>query len=48
MTWQLKNAGASTWTAGYLLRYYSGDLFGAPNEPVLGQVVLPAQPSKSP
>ena len=41
MTWQLKNVGASTWTAGYLLRYYSGDLFGAPNELVLGQVVLP-------
>jgi hypothetical protein len=41
MTWQLKNVGASTWTAAYLLRYYSGDLFGAPKEIVLGQEVLP-------
>jgi len=41
MTWQIKNVGASTWTAGYLLRYYSGDLFGAPKEIVLGQEVLP-------
>ena len=41
MTWQLKNVGASTWTAAYLLRYYSGELFGAPKEIVLGQQVLP-------
>jgi Ig-like domain from next to BRCA1 gene len=41
MTWQLKNVGASTWTAGYWLRYYSGDLFGAPKEVRLGQEVLP-------
>jgi hypothetical protein len=41
MTWQLKNVGASTWTAAYLLRYYSGELFGAPQEIVLGQQVLP-------
>ena len=41
MTWQLKNVGASTWTAAYLLRYYSGDLLGAPKEIVLGQDVLP-------
>ncbi len=41
MTWQLKNVGASTWTAAYLLRYYSGELFGAPKEVVLGQQVLP-------
>ena len=41
MTWELKNVGASTWTAAYLLRYFSGDLFGAPKEVVLGQQVLP-------
>jgi hypothetical protein len=41
MTWRLKNVGASTWTAAYRLRYYSGDLFGAPKEIVLGQEVLP-------
>ena len=41
LTWQLKNVGLSTWTAGYLLRYYSGELFGAPDELVLGQEVLP-------
>jgi hypothetical protein len=41
MTWRLKNSGTSTWTAGYLLRYYSGDTFGAPKEIPLGQEVLP-------
>ena len=41
MTWTLKNVGNSTWTAGYLLRYYSGDLFGAAKEIPLGQEVLP-------
>jgi hypothetical protein len=41
MTWELKNVGASTWTAAYLLRYFSGELFGAPKEIVLGQQVLP-------
>ena len=41
MTWTLKNVGNSTWTAGYLLRYYSGDLFGAAKELRLGQEVLP-------
>ena len=41
VTWRLKNTGTSTWTAGYMLRYYSGDTFGAPKEIALGQEVLP-------
>jgi len=41
MTWRLKNTGTSTWTAGYLLRYYSGDTFGAPKEISMGREVLP-------
>jgi hypothetical protein len=41
MTWRLKNTGTSTWTAGYLLRYYSGNAFGAPKEIAIGQQVLP-------
>jgi hypothetical protein len=41
MTWRLKNTGTSTWTAGYLLRYYSGDTFGAPKEVSTGREVLP-------
>jgi hypothetical protein len=41
MTWRLKNTGTSTWKAGYLLRYYSGETFGAPKEVALGQEVLP-------
>jgi hypothetical protein len=41
MTWRLKNTGTSTWTAGYMLRYYSGQTFGAPKEILLGQEVLP-------
>ena len=41
MTWRMKNVGASTWTAGYILRYYSGETFGAPEEAPIGVVVLP-------
>ncbi len=41
LTWTLKNVGASTWTAGYLLRYYSGEPFGAAKEALLGREVLP-------
>jgi Ig-like domain from next to BRCA1 gene len=41
MTWTLKNAGTSTWTAGYMLRYFSGNAFGAPKEIPLDREVLP-------
>ena len=41
MTWTLKNSGTSTWTAAYLLRYYSGNAFSAPKEIAIGRVVLP-------
>jgi hypothetical protein len=41
MTWTLKNTGTSTWTAAYLLRHYSGELFGAPKEIELGQTIKP-------
>jgi hypothetical protein len=41
MTWRLKNVGTSTWTAGYLLRYYSGDTLSAPKEIPLGRDVQP-------
>ena len=41
MTWTLKNSGTSTWTAGYMLRYYSGETFGAPKEIPIGREVLP-------
>jgi hypothetical protein len=41
MTWHLKNSGTSTWTARYLLRFYSGSAFGAPKEIAIGQQVLP-------
>lgn len=43
ITWRLRNTGTSTWTEGYLLRFYSGNNFGAPNEVVLGRVVLPGE-----
>jgi hypothetical protein len=43
MTWRLKNTGTSTWTAGYLLRYYSGETFGAPKEISLGREILPGE-----
>jgi len=41
LTWTLRNVGASTWTEGYLLRYYSGEPFGAAQEALLGREVLP-------
>ncbi len=41
MTWTLKNTGTTTWTAAYMLRYYSGNALGAPKEIPIGQVVLP-------
>jgi hypothetical protein len=41
MTWRLRNAGITTWTAAYMLRYYSGETFGAPKEILLGREVLP-------
>ena len=41
MTWTIRNAGTSTWTAGYMLRFFSGNAFGAPNENLIGQDVLP-------
>ena len=43
MTWRLKNVGTSPWTAAYILRFYSGDAFGAPQEVPVGRVVLPDQ-----
>lgn len=41
MTWQIRNTGPTTWTAGYRLRFYSGNAFGAANEVALGRDVLP-------
>jgi hypothetical protein len=41
ITWRVKNVGTSTWTAAYLLRFFSGNAFGAPKEIAIGQVVPP-------
>jgi len=41
MTWSLKNVGTSTWAPVYMLRFYSGDAFGAPVEIPLGRDVPP-------
>jgi hypothetical protein len=43
ITWRMKNTGTSTWTADYLLRFYSGVTFGAPKEIQLGRIVLPGE-----
>lgn len=43
MTLRMSNVGTSTWTVGYMLRFYSGDTFGAPNEILLGRVVQPGE-----
>ena len=41
MIWSLKNTGTSTWTTGYLLRFYSGNAYGAPKEIAMSQTVAP-------
>lgn len=43
ITWRLKNVGTSTWTPAYLFRFYSGNAFGAPQEILLGQEVVPGE-----
>ena len=43
ITWQLKNTGTSTWSISYMLRFYSGNTFGAPQEILLGRVIAPGQ-----
>lgn len=41
MSWTIKNVGTSTWTTNYVLRFFSGNRFGAPNEVPLSKEVLP-------
>lgn len=41
ITWQLKNVGTSTWTVNYLLRFFTGNAFGAPQEIFLDREVAP-------
>ena len=41
MTWRLMNAGPSTWTTGYRLRFFSGNAFGAATEIALDREVKP-------
>jgi len=43
ITWTMKNAGTSTWTPNYMLRYFSGNAFGAPQEIFLDRDVLPGE-----
>jgi hypothetical protein len=43
MTWRLKNTGTSTWTANYILRFYSGDPFGSAKEVPLNREVPPGE-----
>jgi len=32
LIWRLRNVGTSTWTPAYVLRFFSGNAFGAPTE----------------
>jgi hypothetical protein len=43
MTWRLKNTGTSTWATDYVLRFYSGDPFGLPDEVLLNREVPPGE-----
>lgn len=43
ITWTLRNVGSSTWTPFYMLRFFSGNAFGAPQEVFLDREVLPGE-----
>lgn len=43
MTWRLKNTGTSTWSANYILRFFSGDPYGLPEEVPLNREVSPGE-----
>jgi hypothetical protein len=43
MTWRLENTGTSTWTTNYILRFFSGDPFGSPEEVPLNREVPPGE-----
>jgi hypothetical protein len=41
--WRIKNIGTCQWTAGYSLRFYSGDAMGGPSLVNLPNTVLPGE-----
>lgn len=41
VTWTMKNVGTSTWNVNYMLRFFTGNAFGAPQEVFLDRDVLP-------
>lgn len=43
MTWRILNAGQSTWTTAYRLRFYSGETFGTTREIFLDREVKPGE-----
>lgn len=43
MTWRIQNVGTTTWKPTYMLRFYSGNNFGAPNEIPIDKEVPPGQ-----
>lgn len=43
MTWRLQNVGVTTWKPTYMLRFYSGNDFGASNEIPIDKEVTPGQ-----
>ncbi len=43
MTWRIQNVGITTWKPTYMLRFYSGNNFGAPNEIQIDKEVPPGQ-----
>jgi len=43
MTWRIQNVGVTTWKPTYMLRFYSGNNFGAPNEIPIDKEVPPGQ-----
>jgi len=43
MTWRIQNVGVTTWKPTYMLRFYSGNNFGAPEEVPIDKEVPPGQ-----
>ncbi len=42
-TWRIKNAGSTTWTAGYVIEFEKGEKLGAATQIPLGEEVAPGE-----
>jgi hypothetical protein len=43
MTWVIRNIGSTTWTSAYSIRFYAGDLMGAPASVAIITAIKPGE-----